>query len=32
MDASHLRQPCIKGETLLRYEENAVMANREWPL
>ncbi len=28
IDASHSRQPLVKGERLVRYEVNAVMSNK----
>ena len=30
IDASHSRQPLVKGERLVRYEVNAVMLTRCW--
>ena len=30
IDASHSRQPLVKGERLVRYEVNAVMHGRRW--
>ena len=31
IDASHSRQPLVKGERLVRYEVNAVMPINGWP-